>query len=52
MPQAFYARGFVRMRLGKVEAAKEDFSKALEFSPENPLMFLIVWKPICVRKIR
>jgi tetratricopeptide (TPR) repeat protein len=34
-PQAFYARGFARMKLEKFTDAYNDFSKALEFSPNS-----------------
>ncbi|MDR0829712.1 MAG: tetratricopeptide repeat protein [Prevotellaceae bacterium] len=35
LPMAYYARGFVYNRLEKYDLAEKDFSKALEFSPEN-----------------
>lgn len=35
IPRAYYARGFVYNRLKRYAEAEQDFSKALEFSPEN-----------------
>lgn len=35
IPMAFYARGFCYKMQGKWQLASDDFTKALEFSPEN-----------------
>lgn len=40
IPRAYYARGFVNNRLRRYAEAEQDFTKALELSPEN-LSYLI-----------
>lgn len=35
LPRAYYARGYVYNRLGEYAKAESDFSKALEFSPDD-----------------